>query len=830
LTRETNGKVWSRYSDLAIDAQVERPRAPGKMTLAMGLSTPSPLDGPDMESGSSAEPAGFRADLAGPLDRLDRSVDAPIQAKGLALAAGSDAPTPTTVGGNPMPEVVQAKMERSFQTDFSAVRIHEGQHAAAAGALAYTQGTNIHFAPGQYAPHSSSGQELLGHELAHVVQQSSGRVQATRQMKGLAVNDNPALEHEADVMGARAARGEAADSGGAAATLSPGSHGPIQRKIQFAAPIEGEAPVTIGAVAKEMAGEAPAIFEEVLASKPRAIKEAPALTELDVGNPGVLEALLTVWDEGEPAVHTYTAAEYPKLLKHAFKFHFSKAHDWRSVGVAEYMTGDATGLALAPQVDENLTVKVLTGQQVKPPKPVAGPTFLTKGESGEKEFPGTFNGALATGQVVSSDTDGKDGYKGTSDRYSKHYNAHTPGQVKPWNKETYEATTAIGTAFEDPANQAIIREQLLPGDSDQDQETKQKIEEYKKAKLDPQINGNACVFLWGRTSGKNGGAHKELDSHPAMMIQLAQMIHREFPDRVLVVIGDEVITLPELAEAGIKNHVVYMGPFWKDPDYGQYLKDRNSQRYLTSLFDAENNAVSIGMRSGSLEGMALLGMKVIFLDDKGNNAAGRMESWAGNAADGRAAEMSGSEVELANYEDSNKGPMANYKRVATLLPQGSEIDARNEMLKAARDLIAKLEGVDNSGSPVSDEVGSKIGNGLFDAFFFGDYAETVVAGKMPDDPKRMKDFFKDFDKLVKTIASSGFMGKAASEGKTIPAAGKRPEKVVAPRDAEPGKTKFRTTDVKLFASIVALLGENNVLQPDELEQVAFLARHLSKES
>ena len=44
-------------------------------------------------------------------------------------------------------------------------------------ALAYTQGTDIHFAPGQFEPDTSAGQQLLGHELTHVIQQAEGRVQ-----------------------------------------------------------------------------------------------------------------------------------------------------------------------------------------------------------------------------------------------------------------------------------------------------------------------------------------------------------------------------------------------------------------------------------------------------------------------------------------------------------------------------------------------------------------------------------------------------------------------------------------------------------------------------
>ncbi|MFN6947247.1 MAG: DUF4157 domain-containing protein [Cytophagaceae bacterium] len=107
-----------------------------------------------------------------------------------------------------MPEHVQAKMESSFGTDFSNVNIHTGEQASSVGALAYAQGNDIHFAPGRYNPETQSGQELLGHELTHVVQQRQGRVQTTTQAKGLAVNDDPALEHEADVMGKKAAEGK----------------------------------------------------------------------------------------------------------------------------------------------------------------------------------------------------------------------------------------------------------------------------------------------------------------------------------------------------------------------------------------------------------------------------------------------------------------------------------------------------------------------------------------------------------------------------------------------------------------------------------------------
>jgi len=107
-------------------------------------------------------------------------------------------------GGLSIPDNVRAKMETAFGADFSDVRVHIGQEAASLGAIAYTWGSNIHFAPGQYNPNTIQGQKLLGHELWHVVQQRSGRV-SNPFGGGVAVVQDYALEAEADRMGVKAA-------------------------------------------------------------------------------------------------------------------------------------------------------------------------------------------------------------------------------------------------------------------------------------------------------------------------------------------------------------------------------------------------------------------------------------------------------------------------------------------------------------------------------------------------------------------------------------------------------------------------------------------------
>jgi hypothetical protein len=77
------------------------------------------------------------------------------------------------------------------------VRVHKSSsRPAQVDALAYTQGNEIHLAPGQ--------EQHLAHEAWHVVQQRQGRVRATTQVAGKGVNDEHHLEREADQMGSRA--------------------------------------------------------------------------------------------------------------------------------------------------------------------------------------------------------------------------------------------------------------------------------------------------------------------------------------------------------------------------------------------------------------------------------------------------------------------------------------------------------------------------------------------------------------------------------------------------------------------------------------------------
>ena len=92
-------------------------------------------------------------------------------------------------------------LEHLSGMDLSDVRVHyNSPKPAQIQAHAYTQGQDIHVAPGQ--------QRHLPHEGWHVVQQMQGRVRPTMQVRETAINDDAGLEREADVMGTRALRGK----------------------------------------------------------------------------------------------------------------------------------------------------------------------------------------------------------------------------------------------------------------------------------------------------------------------------------------------------------------------------------------------------------------------------------------------------------------------------------------------------------------------------------------------------------------------------------------------------------------------------------------------
>ncbi|MEX0269737.1 DUF4157 domain-containing protein [Leptolyngbyaceae cyanobacterium UHCC 1019] len=113
--------------------------------------------------------------------------------------------------GAPLDLDTRQSMEQSLQSDFGNVRIHANPQAdqlnRSIQSRAFTTGQDIFFRQGAYAPNSPQGKQLLGHELTHVVQQSSGKV-AAPQGSEATINVDLALEAEADQLGAKAAKAQ----------------------------------------------------------------------------------------------------------------------------------------------------------------------------------------------------------------------------------------------------------------------------------------------------------------------------------------------------------------------------------------------------------------------------------------------------------------------------------------------------------------------------------------------------------------------------------------------------------------------------------------------
>lgn len=96
-----------------------------------------------------------------------------------------------------LPSGLKKGVEALSGYSMDGVRVHyNSDKPARVQALAYTEGEEIHVAPGQ--------ERCLPHEAWHVVQQLQGRVRPTVTVNNAPVNDDPALEREADRMGERA--------------------------------------------------------------------------------------------------------------------------------------------------------------------------------------------------------------------------------------------------------------------------------------------------------------------------------------------------------------------------------------------------------------------------------------------------------------------------------------------------------------------------------------------------------------------------------------------------------------------------------------------------
>lgn len=100
--------------------------------------------------------------------------------------------------GAPLDPAVREQMSGALGDSFADVRVHHDALASTLAqsvqARAFTTGSDIFFATGEYRPGGTSGRELLAHELAHVVQQRDAPVAGELRVS----NPGDALEREAE--------------------------------------------------------------------------------------------------------------------------------------------------------------------------------------------------------------------------------------------------------------------------------------------------------------------------------------------------------------------------------------------------------------------------------------------------------------------------------------------------------------------------------------------------------------------------------------------------------------------------------------------------------
>lgn len=133
------------------------------------------------------------------------------ESHGSSEAAHDSSPQLGTSAGRPLDSGTRDSMGSRFGQDFGGVRVHDDSEAHSAAkslnAEAFTTGRDIYFKQGAYNPFTQSGQKLLAHELAHVVQQDQGATGAAPQGFRVSHPSDP-LERQADAAGEAVMRGE----------------------------------------------------------------------------------------------------------------------------------------------------------------------------------------------------------------------------------------------------------------------------------------------------------------------------------------------------------------------------------------------------------------------------------------------------------------------------------------------------------------------------------------------------------------------------------------------------------------------------------------------
>lgn len=140
--------------------------------------------------------------------------------------------------GQPLDSTIGSELGAAFGHDLSGVRVHTSPEAdslsRALSARAFTTGRDIFFRSGAYEPHSTSGRQLIAHEVTHIVQQGMGAVPSAERM-----TVNP----PGDVFEQEAGAAAAALAGGPTSIQRQSQEEEEEERVQRQAELEEEEPI-----------------------------------------------------------------------------------------------------------------------------------------------------------------------------------------------------------------------------------------------------------------------------------------------------------------------------------------------------------------------------------------------------------------------------------------------------------------------------------------------------------------------------------------------------------------------------------------------------------
>ncbi len=291
---------------------------------------------------------------------------------------------------------------------------------------------------------------------------------------------------------------------------------------------------------------------------------------------------------------------------------------------AAYMSGDMFGIAAALTLDPTLRVLILQEDDdgFKGVREEQSALYMSFYETALKQ-------AGVTEEVIAARVK-RVKVKDTQAVFKKITGDDGPGDQWPTLRFAASdeprspgyATTVVGDRYQARPgdSQAAVRNAFTgaaKGPSDE------KLAEFVTRK--GFVTGKKYALLWIRFSAKekSGGAHPELDTSVQGVRQIKEML--KHTGRTPVLVGDR-------PGKDITPGTIDMIKFWDEEPFKEFkgLDTRIAQlRMFEYMRKSGIDLLSVGMRSGAMEGPALLGIPTIYVEEIGNEQHERMEKWKG---------------------------------------------------------------------------------------------------------------------------------------------------------------------------------------------------------